>query len=167
MKKPRKPDTSRRTGNPRGRGKTDVDDLRMKILYKMPKGLGHNALAKALGISESQYYELKANNPEFRESVKFYMNITPADVLQAFTKRAIGYDFVEETHELQKNEKTGKMEMVLVKTVSKHVAADTQAAFNFLKNKLSRHFKEKVEVKHKLPPSVLEHITFVISGKNG
>lgn len=148
-----------------GRPTIDVDDLRVKIVYEAPKGLTDEQLCVFLGISTSSFYELKANNSEFLDTLKFYKRISAIEVLGSFTKVANGFSYDEVTKELKKDKTTGEMKMVTTKTVTKQVVPSAAAGFNYLKNRMSEHFKEKIETAHSFE-GVLENIQFVIKGKD-
>ena len=148
-----------------GRKPIDVDELRVKIHYDAPKALNDEKLCKFLGISHDTFYKLKKNNPEFSESIKHYKNISPLEVLSSFKKIATGYTFDEVKRELKKNEKTGKYEMIATEIVTKHIVPNATAGIFYLKNKMPNEFKDKIEHDVSLNDNTLEHITFVIKGK--
>ena len=167
VKKPRKSDAKPPELKEKpGRNKIDVDELRVKIFYEAPKGLNDGALSKFLGISEAKFYELKKENVDFLDSIKFYRKVTVLEVLKSFTKVACGFSYDETTSELKKDKATGEMKMVATKVVTKMVVPSATAGYQFLKNQMPEEFKDKIEATHTLHPSVLENITFVIKGKS-
>lgn len=147
-----------------GRPPLDVDELRVKIIYEAPKGLGDEKLAEFLGISSATYYNLKANNSEFLETIKFYKKVGALDVLKSFTKIACGFSYDESVKELKRNKQTGKMELITTKVTTKHVVPSASAGYNYLKNQMPEYFKDKIEAEHTFT-GALDHITFVIQGK--
>lgn len=147
-----------------GRLPVDVDALRIKIFKHAPKGLDDKQLCVFLGISRETFYRLKRTNSDFLDTLSFYDETATLEVLKSFKKVAVGFSFDETTQELKKNKKTGDLEMVTTKVVTKHVAPNASAAYNYLKNRAPEHFKDKIEAEHSFP-SMLDHITFVIKGK--
>lgn len=142
----------------------DVDELRMKII-NAPKGLNNDQLSEAIGISRATFYELKAKNTDFLDTLNFYYNVTSLEVLKSLTKVAVGFSFDETVKELKKDKESGKMELVTTKVVTKNVAPNAQAAIFYLKNRMPDHFKEKIETVHTLGNQI-ENITLVIKGRN-
>ena len=148
-----------------GRSRVDVDELRVKIFYDAPKGLNDAQLSKFIGISEAKYYALKAGNMEFLEAIKHYRKVSPLEVYSSFKKACIGYTFDEKVQELQKDKKTGEYKMVVTKIITKHVAPNAAAGYNYLKNQMPDEFKDKIEQEHTFK-GVLENITFIIEGNS-
>ncbi len=162
----RKPRKSTAKLNPmkNGRKCLDVDAIRVK-LFGAPPGLKDAKLIEYLGISAESFYKLKRGDEDFKFSVDYYKDVTTLAVLKSFTKVACGFEYDEHTKELKKNKESGKLEMVVTKTVTKHVVPNAAAAYNYLKNRAPEHFKDKMETEHKFP-NLLENITFVIKGKD-
>jgi hypothetical protein len=142
----------------KGRPPVDAQELILKLYYEAPKALTVKDLSAFLGICESKFYELNAENAEFMEAVKHYRRISPIEVLNSFKKIAVGYEFDEVTQELKKNAKSKKMEMIVTKVVKKNIAPNATAAFHYLKNQLPEEFKDKVEIETNFPG--MESITF-------
>ena len=158
--KPKKKDSSTK-----GRKPIDVDELIVKVYYEAPKGLNDKMLSKILGISEAKYYDLKANNLDFLEAIKFYRKISPIEVLKSFKSIAVGYSFDETKKERRKNKETGEYELITTEVITKHIAPNATAGIFFLKNQMPEEFRDKVEQTHTFQGD-LENITFVIKGKN-
>ena len=142
----------------------DVDELRMKII-NAPKGLNNDQLSAAIGISPATFYNLKANNSEFLDTLNFYNNVTSLEVLKSLTKVAVGFSVDEETKELKKDKQSGKMELVTTKVVTKNIAPNAKAAIFYLKNRMPDHFKDEIETVHSLGGN-LENIQINIKGRN-
>lgn len=156
--------SKKKTGNPLGRPAYDVDELRIKIHYKAPKGLNDRDLCKFLGISEATYYQLKANNSDFSETIKFYRDLSTLDVLKSFKNIACGYSYDEVKKELRKNAE-GKYELKVTEVITKHVTPNATAGIFYLKNRDPEHFKDKIETTLNLD-GVMDHVTFMIKGKD-
>lgn len=100
--------------------------------------LGHTdiELAAFFEVAEDTIYEWKKVHPQFSESVKRGKDKADAEVAQAFLKRALGYQYEEETFEMGVN----------TKTVTKEVPPDAGAALNWLKNRQPKKWRDKQEV---------------------
>lgn len=99
-------------------------------------GLTDEQIAKNMGIVPSTFYEWKKKSKEFSESLKKGKEVVDFEVENALLKRALGYEYEEETYE----------NGVLIKKVKKQVAPDTTAMIFWLKNRKKTQWREKVEV---------------------
>ena len=98
-------------------------------------GLTDEQIAKNMGIAPSTLYEWKKKSKEFSESLKKGKEVIDFEVENALLKRALGYEYEEETYE----------NGILTKKVKKHVAPDTTAQIFWLKNRKPNAWKDKVE----------------------
>ena len=98
-------------------------------------GLTDEQIAKNMGIAPSTLYEWKKKSKEFSESLKKGKEVIDFEVENALLKRALGYEYEEETYE----------NGILTKKVKKHVAPDTTAQIFWLKNRKPNTWKDKVE----------------------
>ena len=98
-------------------------------------GLTDEQIAKNMGIAPSTLYEWKKKSKEFSESLKKGKEVVDFEVENALLKRALGYEYEEETYE----------NGILTKKVKKHVAPDTTAQIFWLKNRKPNTWKDKVE----------------------
>ncbi len=162
-KKPKK--TVKKVAAKTGRKPLDVDDLMVKICFDAPKGLNDKQLHTFLGISETKYFELKAGNKAFTESIKFYRKVSAVEVMQSFKKIAVGFDFDEVKKELRKDKATGEYKLVTTEVVTKHIAPNATAGIFFLKNQMPDQFKDKIEQVHSFTGD-MENITFVIKSRD-
>jgi hypothetical protein len=131
---------------------------------KLPVGLNHKDLAAYLNISQDRFYEFKNTNSEFSEALDFYSGRSTVEVLKSFKKAACGFEFTETKSKLQKDKEGGKYKMQVVEEVKKFVPPNATAAFQYLKNKMGHHFKDKQETELSFG-GALENVTFVIKGK--
>ena len=99
-------------------------------------GLTDEQIAKNMGIAPSTLYEWKKKSKEFSESLKKGKEVVDFEVENALLKRALGYEYEEETYE----------NGILTKKVKKQVAPDTTAQIFWLKNRKKEQWREKVEV---------------------
>lgn len=95
-------------------------------------------LAKHVGIHPDtmQAYIRKAldGEPEFAELLELYLteDDRTKEVEQALLRRAVGYDYTEETIEYKADKDTGALQKTLVKRVKKHVSPDPKTAMWWL-----------------------------------
>ena len=98
-------------------------------------GLTDEQIAKNMGIAPSTLYEWKKKSKEFSESLKKGKELIDFEVENALLKRALGYEYEEETYE----------NGILTKKVKKQVPPDTTAQIFWLKNRKPNTWKDKVE----------------------
>lgn len=98
-------------------------------------GLTDEQIAKNMGIAPSTLYEWKKKSKEFSESLKKGKEVVDFEVENALLKRALGYEYEEETYE----------NGILTKKVKKQVPPDTTAQIFWLKNRKPNNWKDKIE----------------------
>ena len=98
-------------------------------------GLTQQQIANNLGISIDTLIENKKKYSEFNDALKKGKEVVDFEVENALLKRALGYEYEEETYE----------NGILTKKVKKHVAPDTTAQIFWLKNRKPNTWKDKVE----------------------
>lgn len=98
-------------------------------------GLTQQQIANNLGISIDTLIENKKKYSEFNNALKKGKEVIDFEVENALLKRALGYEYEEETYE----------NGILTKKVKKHVAPDTTAQIFWLKNRKPNTWKDKVE----------------------
>lgn len=99
-------------------------------------GLTDEQIAKNMGIAPSTLYEWKKKSKEFSESLKKGKEVVDFEVENALLKRALGYEYEEETYE----------NGILTKKVKKQVPPDTTAQIFWLKNRQVKKWRDKVEI---------------------
>lgn len=99
-------------------------------------GLTDEQIAKNIGIATSTFYEWKKKEKEFSEALKKGKEVVDFEVENALLKRALGYEYEEETYE----------NGILTKKVKKQVAPDTTAQIFWLKNRQIKKWRDKVEI---------------------
>ena len=99
-------------------------------------GLTDEQIAKNIGIATSTFYEWKKKELEFSEALKKGKEVIDFEVENALLKRALGYEYEEETYE----------NGILTKKVKKQVAPDTTAQIFWLKNRQVEKWRDKVEI---------------------
>lgn len=99
-------------------------------------GLTDEQIAKNIGIAPSTLYEWKKKSKEFSESLKKGKEVVDFEVENALLKRALGYEYEEETYE----------NGILTKKVKKQVPPDTTAQIFWLKNRQIKKWRDKVEI---------------------
>ena len=111
-------------------------------------GLTDEQISNNLGISKTTFYKFKAEHIELSELLKKGKEVVDYKVENALLKRAMGYDYEEETYESRFNRESGEYEEVLTKRVKKHVQPDTTAQIFWLKNRKPDVWRDKQEIKH-------------------
>jgi len=151
----------------RGRNGVNEEDLVLKLYYDedIPKGLNNVQLSAYLGIGQSTFYEIHSRNEDFKEAVSFYRGVSHLEVLKALRKTACGFTYDEVKQELRKNQKDGTYSLKVTEITTKQVAPNPTASIFYLKNKMSNHFRDKVETTISAGEG-LDNITFIIKGKD-
>lgn len=125
-------------------------------------GLSEKQIAENVGVAYSTFRDWKKKFPALSAALKKGKDFSDRQVENALYKKAIGYDYVEETYKIvsikekRVEERNGKKiavdvpvdKEVLVKKTTKHVAPDTGAAAFWLKNRKPAVWRDKQEVEH-------------------
>lgn len=119
-------------------------------------GLVDEEIAKNLGIGLTSFYEYKLKYAEFAESLKNGKDDIDIIVENALLKRAVGFEYEEETREPLYNPVTGepilneegKPMIVTTKVVRKMVNPDTTAQIFWLKNRRPKQWRDKQDIEH-------------------
>lgn len=98
-------------------------------------GLTQQQIANNLGISIDTLIENKKKYSEFNNALKKGKEVIDFEVENALLKRALGYEYEEETYE----------NGILTKKVKKQVPPDTTAQIFWLKNRKPNNWKDRVE----------------------
>ena len=99
-------------------------------------GLTDEQIAKNIGISRASLYEWKKKEVDIFDALKKGKEVIDFEVENALLKRALGYEYEEETYE----------NGILTKKVKKQVPPDTTAQIFWLKNRKKEQWREKAEV---------------------
>ena len=99
-------------------------------------GLTDEQIAKNIGINRTTLYDWKKKDANIADALKKGKEVIDFEVENALLKRALGYEYEEETYE----------NGILTKKVKKQVAPDTTAQIFWLKNRKKEQWREKVEV---------------------
>lgn len=99
-------------------------------------GLTDEQIAKNIGINRTTLYDWKKKEINIADALKKGKEIVDFEVENALLKRALGYEYEEETYE----------NGVLTKKVKKQVAPDTTAQIFWLKNRQTKKWRDKVEI---------------------
>ena len=98
-------------------------------------GLTDEQIAKNIGINRTTLYDWKKKEVNIADALKKGKEVIDFEVENALLKRALGYEYEEETYE----------NGILTKKVKKHVAPDTTAQIFWLKNRKPNNWKDRVE----------------------
>ena len=112
-------------------------------------GLTEEKIAKKCSVSPSTLSEWKNKFPEIAEALKEGKEVIDTLVENALLKRALGYEYIETTHERVKvgvdDDGQPIHEMALTKTVTKMVIPDTTAQIFWLKNRKKADWRDNAE----------------------
>ena len=106
-------------------------------------GLTDEQLSKNMGIGTTTLYRWKEEYREIREALKRGKEVVDIQVENALLKRALGYEYTEETRELVKDKETGEYSLSVTKIVTKEVAPDVTAQIFWLKNRRPDKWRDK------------------------
>ena len=98
-------------------------------------GLTDEQIAKNIGINRTTLYDWKKKEVNIADALKKGKEVIDFEVENALLKRALGYEYEEETYE----------NGILTKKVKKQVAPDTTAQIFWLKNRKPNNWKDRVE----------------------
>ncbi len=102
-------------------------------------GATDQELADRLEIHPSTLYRWFAEHPEFREAVRLGKDCADERVLRAFYHRCVGYEF--EAVKIMQDKG-----VPVVVRYTEHVPPDPGAAFNWLKNRRPKEWRDRHEV---------------------
>lgn len=135
----------------------ELDNKLLLIEAMARDGLTQKDIAHNLGINIDTLIENKKKYPLFAEALKKGKDVADTIVENALYKRAIGYDYEEET----------KMEidgvLTTVKVVKKHMPPDTTAQIYWLKNRLPNKWRDKQEEDNTKVVDALDKVTNAIA----
>ena len=113
----------------------ELKDKLILIQGMAREGLTQQQIANNLGISIDTLIENKKKYSEFNDALKKGKEVVDFEVENALLKRALGYEYEEETYE----------NGILTKKVKKQVPPDTTAQIFWLKNRKPNNWKDRVE----------------------
>ncbi len=100
-------------------------------------------IANNMGINIATLYEWQDRFPKFADALKSGKKVIDGQVENSLLKRALGYQYEEETWG-----KNHKGEMMITKRVVKWQAPDVTAQIFWLKNRQPERWRDRVEVKN-------------------
>jgi hypothetical protein len=110
------------------------------------RGLIDEQIAHNLGIAYSTFREYKNTYSALSAALKRGKEVIDLEVENALLKRALGYKYNEITKEPVKNDVTGKIELQVIKEVTKEVLPDVTAQIFWLKNRRPEDWRDKKEI---------------------
>ena len=114
----------------------ELKDKLILIQGMAREGLTQQQIADNLGINVDTLIEYKKKYPDFSNALKKGKEVIDFEVENALLKRALGYEYEEETYE----------NGILTKKVKKQVPPDTTAQIFWLKNRQVKKWRDKVEI---------------------
>ncbi|MFS7400693.1 helix-turn-helix domain-containing protein [Carnobacterium maltaromaticum] len=146
---------------------THVAPRLQEIEWWCREGLTEIEICKRLDVAESTFNNYKREFSELMESLKKGKEIADYQVEDALYKRAIGYEYEEETRQLT------DLGFTTTKIVTKHVSPDTGAIALWLKNRkrdswqntntLDERLKQEQIKKAKAEAAILENAASKLS----
>jgi len=138
-------------------------------------GLTDEQIAANMGITRATLYDWKNKYPDISDTLKRGKEVVDIQVENALLKRALGYDYEEETKEM--TDATNEFGEALynamgnrittlstVKSVKKQVAPDTTAQIFWLKNRRPDKWRDRKDVD---VTGSLEHdVNIIIGGED-
>ena len=88
-----------------------------------------------IGISKTAFWGWYRESDELRKACVVSQDICNASVEKSLYKRAMGYDYFEESYELIEGQ------MTLIRKYKKHVPADTKAILQWLYNRMPNRWR--------------------------
>lgn len=88
-----------------------------------------------IGVSRSAFFGWYRESEDLRKACAVALETTNLSVEEALLKRALGYDYTEDTYELVEGE------MRLTKQTTRHVVPDTKAILSWLFNRLPNRWR--------------------------
>ena len=110
-------------------------------------GLTDEQIANNIGIETRTLYRWKEKYSQICQSLKRGKDVIDMQVENALLKRALGYEYEEQTKEVVRDPSTGKPEIKIIKTVKKQVAPDVTAQIFWLKNRKPEQWRDKQDLK--------------------
>ena len=113
-------------------------------------GLTNEQIAHKIGVSRNAFQIWLTRYPELKEAVKKEKAVVDVEVENSLLKRALGYQYTEETTERIFNKETKEYEMHVTKTVTKEMPPDTTAQIFWLKNRKSFEWRDRKNIEANL-----------------
>jgi len=107
------------------------------------EGLINKQIAHKMGINNATLYEWQSRFPEFADAIKKGKKVIDDQVENSLLRRAMGYQYEEETWG-----KNHDGDMIVVKKVLKSQAPDVTAQIFWLKNRNPQEWRDKVEIQN-------------------
>ncbi|MFE4933433.1 hypothetical protein, partial [Streptomyces sp. NPDC056647] len=123
-----------------------TEDGLKKIEHWARDGLTEEDIAHNMGIKRQTLYEWKKKHPDIDDALKRGKAVIDLKVENALLKRALGYQYNEDTYEWVQN-MNGESELKITKRIVKEVQPDTGAAIFWLKNRQPDVWRKESEIK--------------------
>lgn len=109
-------------------------------------GLTEEQIAQNMSVSRATLAVWKKKYQDILDTLKRGKEVVDIQVENALLRRALGHTYDEVTKEQGINPKTGQIEMIITKVVTKEVQPDTTAAIFWLKNRKPDIWRDKRDV---------------------
>lgn len=124
-------------------------------------GLTDEQIAKNMGICRDTLFQWKKRFSDISDTLKKGKEVVDIEVENSLLKKALGFTTTEVTKERVLNPETGKIELVVTKSVTKEILPDTTAQIFWLKNRRPDLWRDKqnVELSGKVANNPFEGLT--------
>ena len=122
------------------------------------RGFTDKEIAQTLGIKEQTLNNWKKRHPTFFESLNDWKHEADHKVERSLYERACGYSHPETKVFCHQGE-------IITCEVTKHYPPDSTAMIFWLKNRMPKEYRDKVDHDHNLPPHTKITVEYVESDK--
>lgn len=120
-----------------------TDEGLERVNHWAENGLSLKQISQNMGIAYGTLFEWQREFPQLHDTIKKGQMVVTEEVENAMFMAATGYEYEEETSELDNDGN-----LIVVKKVKKSQAPNVTAQIFWLKNKNPQEWKDRVEVKN-------------------
>lgn len=109
-------------------------------------GMTDLQMSGRFGVAESTFHKWKKDHPDFAKAIK-KGKVEPDDKVEAqLFRRALGYEYIEETETVVGREKNGALILGVTKRLHKHMPGDPLSTFYWLNNRKPEKWRQRQEI---------------------
>lgn len=101
-------------------------------------------MCEFLGITENTFYQLKQRHPDIQEAMDKARFDLKNDLMGAMYKKAVGYETIEETQDIEDTGK-GQKQKRKIHRVKKQIGPDYKAIVYLMTKKYGKEYSERYE----------------------
>ena len=139
-------------------------DSQEKILELARAGYTNQQICQYLGVGLTLFKKYFNENQSLKTALKNAKSIADINVENALYKRAIGYEYTEETIEYASGKSPEQSKIKTVKHIKKHIAGDVTAMIFWLKNRRPDIWRDRHDIEQK--GEITDKIIFVPAEEN-